>query len=73
MCVQEESIALLCTMADFAFYRPSIRDAQPTEALADMIHAGCSQVTFACLFCDSHASWYDAYRIQLDNFVCHHV
>lgn len=42
--VQEEAVALLCGMADFPFYRPAIRKAEPAAAVAVMLQAGSSQV-----------------------------
>lgn len=46
---QEEAVALLCSMAEFPFYRPAIRKADPAGALTSMLQAGCSPVSLLVL------------------------
>lgn len=50
LCMQQEALALLCSMADFSFYRPAIRKAEPADMVAHMLQAGCSQVRDYCCY-----------------------
>lgn len=58
LCLQQEALALLCSMADFSFYRPAIRKAEPADMVAHMLQAGCSQVRYcaSCLLCRVHST-----------------
>ena len=49
--MQEEAVALLCSMAAFPFYRPAIRKAEPAGALTSMLEAGCSPVSLPVPVC----------------------
>lgn len=44
MWLQQDALALLCDMADFSFYRPAIRKAEPGKMVAQTLFAGWSQV-----------------------------
>ena len=43
-------MSLLCSMAEFPFYRPAIRKAEPAGALTKALEAGCSQVSCLCTY-----------------------
>lgn len=45
--LQQDALALLCDMADFSFYRPAIRKAEPGKMVAQTLFAGWSQVSTA--------------------------
>ena len=57
--MQEEAVSLLCSMAEFPFYRPAIRKANPAGDLAHMLEAGCHPVRACyrmyCLTTFNHA------------------
>ena len=44
MWLQQDALALLCDMADFSFYRPAIRKAEPGKMVAQTLFQGWSQV-----------------------------
>ncbi len=44
MWLQQDALALLCDMADFSFYRPAIRKAEPGKMVAQTLFEGWSQV-----------------------------
>ncbi len=44
MWLQQDALALLCDMADFSFYRPAIRKAEPGKMVAHTLFEGWSQV-----------------------------
>ncbi|KAL0031111.1 hypothetical protein WJX77_004227 [Trebouxia sp. C0004] len=41
--LQHDALALLCDMADFSFYRPAIRKAEPGKMVAESLFGGWSQ------------------------------